>query len=416
MSSLQKSEKWIFSKKIFAFPLIFTISYLIIFLNPFLDSSTETYTLLRRIALSIIFISSIVLLASKITSSFSMVLSSWSHVLFIIYVALSATWAVDYLIVLRTDIYFIGTFLVALSTIHAFDGNEDKFIGYLGILLAIFILASVASVRLFPDRALNDEGRWIGVTAHPNVLGFICILTVWCHLTIFLYSKRTFKKIVGLIFILIAGLCLIKAHSITSIIVSLIVLCNSIFFKFLVGKKGVWRSGNLVKIYVCFFVFFLFILTLQTSEDFLNERTFFKITGRTTTLTGRTGMWIMASEAIKESPLFGFGFLEKIKLAPYSYVTHLHNGYLDTAIRGGLIGLSFILFFIIKLFINLVRISLVESKIPMIIFPLFLAIVLHNITEGSFGRGMNIPWLIFSILYIYSNIKVSNKPTKIVQN
>jgi O-antigen ligase len=82
---------------------------------------------------------------------------------------------------------------------------------------------------------------------------------------------------------------------------------------------------------------------------FLNFDDMLRLVGKSTTLTGRTGVWRAVLEAIRQRPLlgYGYGFWEEPSI-PRNNIwlelnwapPHAHNGWLDVTLQLGIAGLS----------------------------------------------------------------------------
>jgi exopolysaccharide production protein ExoQ len=126
----------------------------------------------------------------------------------------------------------------------------------------------------------------------------------------------------------------------------------------------------------------------------------FGMVGRNTTFTGRTALWQMGMAKIAEEPITGWGFQEYIKVAA-TQIKHFHSGYIELLVRGGVIALMFVIVFVFQIVFSFKRIT--DPKLYLFFSIMILAILAHNVTEGSFGRGVNAFWLIFSFIYFYAD-------------
>ena len=127
---------------------------------------------------------------------------------------------------------------------------------------------------------------------------------------------------------------------------------------------------------------------------------------RNPTLTDRTTLWADLLK-IKINPIFGVGF-ESFWLGDRLVQLHegrafqpneAHNGYLETYLSLGLVGLSILIVVLIvafrKIGLNLVR----DFEWGRFQLGFLIALVLFNITEVSF-RGPNTLWLVFYLIAI----------------
>jgi len=114
----------------------------------------------------------------------------------------------------------------------------------------------------------------------------------------------------------------------------------------------------------------------------------FELLGRDATLTGRTDIWTVLFDAIGERPWLGYGYAAfwgaesqpayMVRLATEWIVPTAHNGWIETALSIGLIGLA----------------GLAANFLLMVVRAAWLAV--HDWT-GVFALGMCAQFLLFSI-------------------
>jgi exopolysaccharide production protein ExoQ len=126
-------------------------------------------------------------------------------------------------------------------------------------------------------------------------------------------------------------------------------------------------------------------------------------------LSGRTAIWDFANFEIARKPLLGWGYQSFWLVGPdapsitdapgwIKSMPNAHNGYLDTAVDLGYVGLAL---FIIFIFATLHAIGRVADRDParawlLLTIALFLIIV--NFLESGWMRGMDRLWLMFLLV------------------
>jgi O-antigen ligase len=127
------------------------------------------------------------------------------------------------------------------------------------------------------------------------------------------------------------------------------------------------------------------------------------------TLSDRTVIWDFANFEIARQPLFGWGYQSfwlvgldgpSIIDAP-GWVKNMpsaHNGYLDTQLEMGYVGLAFLITFIIATLIAIGRVGSREPARAWLLLTLALYIILTNLLETTWARGMEPLWLLFLII------------------
>ena len=128
--------------------------------------------------------------------------------------------------------------------------------------------------------------------------------------------------------------------------------------------------------------------------------------GRDTTLTGRTELWQVAIDAIRDRPVLGYGYdvfwapigsslrfrtSASAEWMPYGS----HNGFLDTALDLGVVGEVLVIIFLV---VGVWRASALFWRHPdrLSMWPLCAILfgIATNLTEASFARYQDIRWII----------------------
>jgi exopolysaccharide production protein ExoQ len=129
--------------------------------------------------------------------------------------------------------------------------------------------------------------------------------------------------------------------------------------------------------------------------------------GRDMTMTGRSYIWTNLLES-GTNPLLGSGFDsywlshygQSNKWGFYYLLNQAHNGYLETYLQLGLIGLCLLLAVIVATGIQLKRDILDERPHGEFFLSLFIVILVYNWTEAAFNK-LSLIWLVFIICAIH---------------
>jgi exopolysaccharide production protein ExoQ len=132
-----------------------------------------------------------------------------------------------------------------------------------------------------------------------------------------------------------------------------------------------------------------------------------QVMGRESTLTGRTEIW---SDLLKEpvNQFIGTGYQSfwlgagavRMWEKYYFHPVQAHNGFLETYLNGGLIGVSLLVTTIIFTGYKLRKEMLQGSSIGVLLFSYFIASLFYNWTEALFG-GLNLVWIILTVAALY---------------
>jgi len=140
-------------------------------------------------------------------------------------------------------------------------------------------------------------------------------------------------------------------------------------------------------------------LWVVLDELFDVEGTLFGFLGRDPTLTGRTEIWKLALSA-KVDPVLGAGFYTfwlgdrsaSIREIGYSWLNQAHNGYIETYLNTGVVGLGLLMIALLTAYANgrrrLVAGGTDADRIQIV---LLLVLIVYNFTEAAFNR-MGIIW------------------------
>ena len=125
------------------------------------------------------------------------------------------------------------------------------------------------------------------------------------------------------------------------------------------------------------------------------------------TLTGRTIIWDFAQTEIERSPLIGWGY-RSFWLVPNSpafdapgwvkMMPNGHNGYVDTKLELGYIGLAFLIVFIISTLHAVGKVANRDPRRAQLVLSLALFIILYNFFESLWMRGFEFMWVVFIIV------------------
>lgn len=264
---------------------------------------------------------------------------------------------------------------------------------------------SVVLIIFFPEISteyVKDMGMltYAGVTTHKNELGHILAIST-LFLTWDLIDKRFAERTKSDIFVRFMLLAMVMwlsvmAKSATGMLCMLLGVVVLLAIRVPVSERLVRRLGTYS------LVIGTLIFVLATFPEVTNL--FFKVVGRETTFTGRTDIWTgLLGERV--NPLFGAGFqsfwLQPGVMERYGNISEAHNGYLETYLNGGLIGLSLLLTVLVSAWTRLKRELLAGASYAPLLFSFFAITIVYNLTESVFDR-LDLTWFVFLIAYLGS--------------
>jgi O-antigen ligase len=272
----------------------------------------------------------------------------------------------------------------------------------------VLIPFSIMLIKYFPDvgREFNEwtgEARNSGVTTHKNLLGcdvmIVGLFFFWHWLNVRQMEKSPAKKeemkLIG-VFACMIGWLLLKAHSATALVTLLVGAGTMV----LVG----WRFVNKRFLGRYAVAAMLILLVAQMSFGVVGESV--EAMGKDATISGRMDLW-KEVVGLGSNPLFGTGFesfwtgsrLAKIWANHWWHPTEAHNGYLETYLNLGIIGLFILLGTIIAAFRKICAELLTDFEYGRFQLGFLAAIVAYNWTEAAL-KSLSLVFFIFYIVVL----------------
>lgn len=329
--------------------------------------------------------------------------NKWLSVYFI-YLGVSALWSDYSFVSFKRWIKDLGNVVMVLVVLSEMDPAEAVKAVFLRCAY-ILVPLSVIFIKYFPDVG-RYYNRWTwtysygGVSTDKNMLGLTLVVSgiflFWHLLDIYNGgpARGRWKRIVkcGILLAMTAWLFNL-ADSATSQACFIIGAGILFVLKVPAFRRKVW-SLRAFSIPVAILLLFLYsALNMQNAGT--------SVLGRDMTFTGRTEIWQRVLSE-KTNPLIGVGFYsfwlgdraEKVSEGFYYHLNESHNGYIETYLNSGLIGIFFLVGLIISAIVRLVREAPRGSDYEALQAVFLAVMVIYNITEAAFDR-MDILWVCF---------------------
>ncbi len=331
----------------------------------------------------------------------------WPVFLLMLFILLSTLWSHTADKVLINSVHNIGIMLIAISAALRYRSDPWSFPKHLGYVVGINLLFHLAAIILIPSYAIDWQGRWHGLSPHPNTLGAIAFVVFWCNAAVLIFRNND-RYHLHLAFVLLAMVMMIGANSMTSI------MSTAITFLIMLSIKSTLHFDRRHLLYLTTLTLCLAVsIAALFLTDILKLDMLFNLIGRDSNLTGRVSLWESALKAISENFLAGWSFDDNTHLIRVSNMPYLtfHNGYLDLAVSGGLIAL--ILFFLILL--TTLKDYLSSSRVGNVILPVSLSFVItyiiNNFTESTLVSPRSQMWIIFITLVFLGSCRYRSAST-----
>jgi O-antigen ligase len=270
----------------------------------------------------------------------------------------------------------------------------------------IAIPFSVLFIRYFPQYGrYYDTWRWTpiycGVGTEKNYLGTITaicgVFLYWDYLENRSTNRNPFNNpeilIQAIMFSMVAYL-LVVANSSTALACTALGISIIIIMRYLLAKGHVKYIGA-----YCIVGFCILAMLFMASDIVLGGIT--SILNRDVTFTGRlTNIWpkvlkekinIVVGEGYKS--FWSIDRMERLTSNEYRAV-NAHNGYLETYLNTGIIGVGLLIAVIISAIMNLKKSYLAGNNYSILLFSLLFVQLLNNISESLFNM-MSISWFTF---------------------
>jgi O-antigen ligase len=269
----------------------------------------------------------------------------------------------------------------------------------------VLLPLSIVLIKYYPEigRGYTEFGDAAnrGVSGNKNQLGVLCLVLgfflFWHWLNIWHVEKSKARRhelllTGGLLFM--TGWLLAKAHSATSFLSLLI----AVVVVLLLGRQ--WVNKKLIVAYILLGV--VAVVTADLAFGIFERLAL--LTGHGETLMGRGVLWRQLL-AYDINPVFGVGF-ESFWLGDRVELFHegrawtpneAHNGYLETYLNLGLVGLFMLIGVILSTFRKIQNDLWQNLDWGRFRLGFLTAVVLYNWTEVSF-RGLSLVWFAFYII------------------
>lgn len=267
---------------------------------------------------------------------------------------------------LRHGLQLAITFMIAITV-----ANRLSPIVFLRVLFAALMLAGLASLAFGNVR---EDGIWLGIFDSKNYYAFTMVALVLSSLALLIDRRETlFWRLSGATGTALGLPQIVKAESIGAVIAVIFVLSAAV----VILATQAFAPARRLKVLGIFTG--LALLSVLTSIYFMDQilAIVIELTGKDPSLTGRTDLWLYATNEIARNPLIGTGYrafwVEGNPLAEQIWAEfyiasksgfNFHNMFLSNAVDVGLIGVAISLSLLIPAFVLCIGWSLKVGGAP----------------------------------------------------
>ena len=337
-----------------------------------------------------------------------------------IFILLTITWSEYKLSSFKRYILLVGLFLIAIIS-SKLSLRDRSFSSLIEKPVAFFMLCGAAFAAAFPGKAFDADGALLAYTSHKNTWGQFLSL---CSIIFFsnILSKK--GRLLYIPLLAISLVMLYMSKSATSL------LAFAFSSSFLLLMKGFSSKNMAGKLLVLAFFLSSAVATLiyciaqgRLPFDTLTDLVF-KVTEKSSTLSGRTFLWQLMGAEIARHPWLGTGFggfwvgLEGaagtlVKRLDWGPPTQAHSGYLDVANEIGIIGLLILSTVLLTHLYRCFSLYRADTREHFSIHAsMMTSFLILNYAESSFIQGTNIWWIVI----LCSIIEVFNRTQAVKEN
>jgi exopolysaccharide production protein ExoQ len=360
-------------------------------LNAYLDGNPID----SKIFLGLIILGVIVLLRRPIFWGERIGQSRWLWILYFV-LAVSCLWSDTTLVSFRRWIKEFGNVIMALIVMTEEDPEEAIAKVFLRCAYVLVPL-SVLYIKWYPDigryyHRWTYETCYCGITTNKNSLGVLAMIgglaVLWNLLERYdndggLLTKVR-KRWDQVAVLLMCVWILSIARSATSF------SCFAIGVLALLVARTVWVKSHfrLIIWFMSGMAMFMLAFTVMPGIRAVVAEAL----DRDVTLTGRTDIWAAALK-LDTNPLLGAGFAS-VWLTPEGYavaeelrIPHAHNGYLETYLNNGILGVVLLFGLIVSAGKKIMQQLSFGTKMASLLAAYFFACLIFNYTEVAFVNG-----------------------------
>jgi O-antigen ligase len=297
--------------------------------------------------------------------------------------------------------------LVVLSDPHPLEAvcTLLRRLSYLLIPLCILLIKYYPSIGKEYD-SWTGMAFYVGATTSKNMLGVLCLisglfffcdtLTRWCE------RKERLTRRILIVNVSFIAMTLWLMHMSSSATSRLCMVLGCVVIV-VAHSKTARNHPALLKVLIPLGICLYLVLVFGLGVDI--NAVVAEAVGRDPTLTDRTLIW-KTLLSMHTNPLIGTGYesfwlgsrLLKVWESDVGRINEAHNGYLQTYLQLGIIGLSILSSFLIASYRTICRRFESLSSLGLLGLALWTVLMFYNVTEASFQGGLL--WLTFFLVAI----------------
>jgi exopolysaccharide production protein ExoQ len=359
-----------------------------------------------------VFLCVLLLLMTRVISVLEMCSSNRVFLALALYALASCAWSQFPSRSLQFGIYIVLNLLFVFYLHSRFHPRAlmqlFALIGWIVVLSSIVF--AVALPKYGVDHRASTSGAWQGVFVYKNTCS---IMVTFLLAVVFYMPVRSLRdKLLRAAYFLLSVFLVIKTQARTGWIVLAVLLAYVVIMKLIGSLKANDRTAVVVMLATGFMVFVVGG-GLYYSQILL-------ALGKDSTLTGRTGIWKLVVVSAMKSPLLGYGYRAfwtglqgesaYITLMEQWTVPGAHNGFLESWLDLGLIGLGMVLVTMVVAFRNGVT-CLSHGATPIVKW--YISILVMTIVTNTAEMTLMFPNYLTWIMYVLACVGLARESKRI---
>jgi O-antigen ligase len=364
------------------------------------DNASAEDTTFGRVETALIFGAIVVLVASRGKEVAAACIQNPALAALPVLAIISTAWSQFPAVSFHYSLLLLGSMLFAFYLAKRFrpDQQDSLFWIYGWISVVLSCILSAVSPTFGID---HREGvhAWQGIYGHKNACAIVTIFLML--VAFFRHSQGRRSAVQRTAYVLLSLFLVFMTESRSGWVVAAAMIAFMASYK-LITRFTVRERALLIPSTVA-----VFVMVVGIAVAFLP--TILAALGKDPTLTGRTGIWSAVLISIRKHPLLGYGYrgfwhgLEGESSTVISavgwMVPHAHNGFLETWLDLGLLGLTLLLTTLFQAFRH--AMVCLRSGKPQIVVGWYLSIVIltimFNLDERTFLFPTALTWMMYVI-------------------
>jgi O-antigen ligase len=341
----------------------------------------------------------------------------WPHTVLLLFSLFSAAWSDFPEKAALSGGHCLGIWLIALVTAFRWSSRREVLYRTFYFMLLLYFVVScfyvfavpAIGIRSIADATGEGVGRWQGIATHPNNFAYATVLLTWSSLAVLQTAKR-WRSVFYMSILLVFLISALGARSMTAtisnfaLIAAYLVIPRPDAFKVRAPLLAVGAALVVTVLIV--------VLILSFDVGSSGGRNSLVFLGRDFgSMSGRMELWQMGWLAFSLKPLLGWSFdgnasFIRFAMGSFSF-GQFHNGWVDIAVRGGMIGLILGVAVIVRFARTNLALSRIAPGNAWASWMFFLPFMIENLAEAQLLVPSSPLWGMFVALWAMNEYQVA---------